>query len=134
MPVSRAEYELLAEFRHALRGFVAFSEAEAKSMGLSPRQHQALLAIRGFPGPEAITIGQLAKRLFIKHNSAVGLVDRLVADGLVSRAEQADDHRRVVISMSERGLALLERLASAHRSELRRIGPHLRELISFLER
>jgi DNA-binding MarR family transcriptional regulator len=82
VPVSKAEYEILAEFRYALRQFVAFSEAEAKVVGLSPRQHQALLAIRGFPGRDVVTVGELAERLHIRPNSAVGLVDRLAADGL----------------------------------------------------
>lgn len=134
MPVSKAEYEMLAEFRYALREFMAFSEAEAQSVGLTPRQHQALLAIRGFPGRDAVTVGELAERLHIQPNSAVGLVDRLAADGLVSRGGQAGDRRRVFVTVTRRGLTLLERLASAHRLELRRIGPRLRELLSSLER
>ena len=134
MPLSKSEYEALAEFRYALRQFVGFSEAEARSVGLTARQHQALLAIRGFPGREAVTVGELAERLHIQPNSAVGLVNRLTAEGLVDRGEQAGDRRRVFVSLTAHGQSLLERLSSAHRSELRRIGPRLRELISLLER
>src|SRR5206468_1619903 len=126
MPLSKPEYEALAEFRYALRQFVEFSEAEARSMGLTARQHQALLAIRGFPGREAVTVGELAERLHIQPNSAVGLVNRLAADGLVDRGEQAGDRRRVFVSLTTRGQSLLASLSSAHRSELRRIGPRLR--------
>jgi len=134
VPVSKAEYEMLAEFRYALREFMAFSESEARSVGLTPRQHQALLAIRGFEGREAVTVGELAEHLRIQPNSAVGLVDRLAAEGLVSRSSGAGDRRRVFVSVAPRGLSLLERLSSAHRSELRRIGPRLRELLNSLER
>jgi DNA-binding MarR family transcriptional regulator len=79
-------------------------------------------------------VGELAERLHIQPNSAVGLVNRLAADGLVDRGEQAGDRRRVFVSLTARGQSLLEQLSSAHRSELRRIGPRLRELISLLER
>src|SRR5689334_10297802 len=134
MALSKSEYAALAEFRYALRQFVGFSEAEARCVGLTPRQHQALLAIRGFPGREAVTVGELAERLHIQPNSAVGLVNRLAADGLVDRGVQAGDRRRVFVSLTAHGQSLLQRLSSAHRSELRRIGPRLRELISLLER
>ena len=86
MPLSKSEYETLAEFRYALRKFVWFSEAEARSVGLTARQHQALLAIRGFPGREAVTVGELAESLRIQPNSAVGLVNRLAADGHLAHA------------------------------------------------
>jgi DNA-binding MarR family transcriptional regulator len=133
MSLSKAEYEALAEFRYALREFVAFSEAEARSVGVPVRQHQALLAIRGVRGREAITVGQLAERLHIQPNSAVGLVNRLAAENLVARASHAGDRRQVFVSLTPHGLALLERLSTAHRAELRRIGPRLRELLSALE-
>src|SRR5258708_29806619 len=90
-PLSKQEYEALAEFRYALRQFVAFSEAEARSVGLTARQHQALLAIRGFAGREAVTVGELAEQLHIQPPSAVGLVNRLVADGLGTRGQLGGD-------------------------------------------
>jgi DNA-binding MarR family transcriptional regulator len=133
MSLSKAEYEALAEFRYALRQFAAFSEQAAKSIGLTPRQHQALLAMRGFPGRGALTIGELAERLQIRPNSAVGLVNRLQAEGLVARASHAGDRRQVYVSLTARGRALLERLSAAHQAELRRIGPRLRQLLEALD-
>lgn len=133
MSLSKAEYEALAEFRYALRQFAAFSEEAAKSVGLTPRQHQALLAMRGFPGRGALTIGELAERLQIRPNSAVGLVNRLQAERLVARASHAGDRRQVNVSLTARGRALLERLSAAHQAELRRIGPRLRQLLEALD-
>ena len=133
MPLSKTDYEMLAEFRYALRQFGAFSEVQARSLGLTPQQHQALLAIRGFPGREATTMGELAERLRIQPNSAVGLVNRLAAENLVVRSVDAADRRQVLVSLTPKGLALLEQLSSAHRAELRRIGPRLRELLASLE-
>src|SRR5262249_32438522 len=127
--LSKAEYELLASFRYALRQFLRFSEDAARAAGIEPQQHQALLAIKGFPERDWITIGELAGRLQIKHHSAVGLADRLVANGLVAREIASDDRRQVYLMLTLRGEALLDQLAAAHKAELRRLGPELNELL-----
>ena len=130
-PLSKAEYEMMAEFRYALRRFLRFSEEGIKQEGLTPRQYQALLAIKGFPGRERVTVGEFAERLQILHNSAVGLVDRLAALGLLAREQADGDRRQVLLSLTADGAALLERLAVTHREELRRLGP---EMISVFRR
>ena len=130
--ISKAEYETLASFRYALRQFLHFSEAAAEATGLTPQQHQALLAIRGFPGRDRVTVGELAERLQIRHHSTVGLVDRLVAQKLVTRELAEDDRRQVYVALTSRGLGTLEQLSDAHRAELRRIGPQLSQLLTQL--
>lgn len=127
------DFELLASFRYALRQFLRFSEQAARSQGLTPQQHQALLAVRGFPGGQ-ITIGELAERLQIRHHSAVGMVDRLTAMGLATRAPAAEDRRKVHIVLSARGAKTLDALAAVHRDELRRLGPQLRTLMDQIGR
>jgi len=130
--VSDREYEMLASFRHTLRLFLSFSEEAARLVGLTPQQHQALLAIKGFRGQGQVTIGELAEALQIKHHSAVGLVDRLVEQGLATRAPAVEDRRQVRVTLSARGLDLLAELTSTHRRELRRVGPELRAAIARL--
>ena len=130
--VSDREYEMLASFRHTLRLFLSFSEEAARELGLTPQQHQALLAVKGFRGQGQVTVGELAEALQIKHHSAVGLVDRLVEQGLATREPAAEDRRQVRVTLSARGLDLLAELTSAHRRELRRVGPELRALIARL--
>jgi DNA-binding MarR family transcriptional regulator len=93
--VTKAEYEALAAFRYSLRQFLSFSESAAASAGVTPRQYQALLAIKGFPGRDSATIGELAEQLQIAHHSAVGLVDRLGAQNLVVRVAGNQDRREV---------------------------------------
>ena len=134
MPTSKREYEALAGFRFALREFLQFSEEAAKSMGLTPRQHQALLAILAFPGRDSATIGELATQLQIRPHSAVGLVDRLEAQGLVARETDRTDRRQVYVVLRPKGRKLLERLSAAHKAELKRQGPRLRDLLETLER
>ena len=127
--ISKADYETLAAFRYALRQFLRFSEEAAETVGLTPQQHQALLVIRGFPGREQVTIGELAERLQIRHHSAVGLVDRLVAQKLVVRESAGSDRRQVYVTLTPGGLRALEQLSAAHRAELQRIGPQISQLL-----
>jgi len=132
--VTQAEYEALAELRRALRAFLSFSEAAAEKVGLTPRQHQALLAIRGNPGGAPLSVGALAADLQVRHHSAVGLLDRLSRAGLVERHHGAGDRRQVLVSPTSAGERLLARLSSVHRDELRQLGPRLRALLETVER
>jgi DNA-binding MarR family transcriptional regulator len=130
--VKRQDYQLLAEFRYALRLFLGFSERAALSAGLKPQQHQALLAIKGFPGRDRVSVGELAERLQVRHHSAVGLVDRLERQGLLSRERSEQDARRVLLAVTPRGETLLADLSAAHQEELRRLRPHLTSLLERL--
>jgi DNA-binding MarR family transcriptional regulator len=133
-PLADADYARLAEFRYLLRHFLAFSEAAAEDNGLTPQHHQALLAIRGFRGMsgDGLAVGELAERLGIRHHSAVGLVDRLAAHGLVRRHGAAGDRRRVLVGLTPKAETLLARLTLAHRDELKRLAPLLRRVLKKL--
>ncbi len=129
--LARADYETLAEFRYALRRFLNRSAVAARSAGLTPQQHQALLAIKGHPG-SAISIGELADRLLVRHHSAGELVERLLQGGLVVRRADLADRRRIVLQLSARAERLLGALSAAHLEELRRIQPSLRHILAKL--
>lgn len=129
--LAKQDYELLAHFRYALRKFLGFSEAAAARHGVTPQQYQVLLAIEGFPGRNWVTVGELAEQMQVAHHSAVGLVDRMEALRLVRRSASKEDRRRVQVSLTTRGLAILEKLYRAHRAELQSVGP---ELIGLLHR
>jgi DNA-binding MarR family transcriptional regulator len=128
-----ADYQALSEFRYALRRFVAFSGDAARAVGLTPQQHQALLAIMGHAGAVPMTIGALAERLLLKHHSTVELVDRLGELDLVRRATATDDRRKVTLRLTEKARKLLTSLSSAHLEELRRIRPVFAALIERLD-
>ncbi len=134
MDITKEEYVALAGFRYALREFLKFSEDAAQSVGLTPQQHQALLSIMGFAGRDFVTIGELAERLQIRHHSAVGLVDRLVAQDLARRRHGEEDHRQVLVELTAHGLETLRALSAAHHQELSQLGPHLMELLAGLLR
>ena len=126
--ITEKEYEKLAAFRSNLRQFLRFSEVAARSAGLTSQQHQALLAIKGFPDGKAMTIGQLAKQLQVAHHTAVELVDRLTLQDLVLREASTLDRRHVHIKLTDRGVEILESLTWAHREELRRLSRRLNSL------
>ena len=128
--LTTADYGRLAAFRQALREFLRFSEEAAEEAGLTAQHYQAMLVLRACPDGESVTINDLAQRLLIKHNSAVGLVDRLVLEKLVVREPSATDRRKVELRLSARGRQVLATLAGIHRAELQRIGPALEALIA----
>jgi DNA-binding MarR family transcriptional regulator len=125
--ITKEEYQTLASFRCHLRQFLRQSETAARSVGLTSQQHQALLAIRGFP-EEPITVGQLAQQLQVTHHTAVELVDRLTLLKLVVRETSTSDRRCVYVKLTQRGLATLETLTWAHRDELLRLSTQLGSL------
>lgn len=131
--VGDEDYRVLAAFRASLRKFLRVSEDLAHGVGLTPQQHQALLAVRGYSGG-APSMGQLAERLQIRHNSAVGLVTRLVTQGYVRRDASKIDLRRMHISVTPKGQRVLDELTEAHRIELKRAGPEITLLLTELTR
>ncbi len=128
------DYAQLASFRHALRGFLRFSEAAAAQAGLTGQHYQAMLVLRACPDERRVTINDLAQQLYLKHNSAVGLVDRLVLEGLVVREPSSVDRRKVELRLTTRGREMLAKLAAMHRAELQRLGPVLKRFFADLER
>jgi DNA-binding MarR family transcriptional regulator len=127
--LSRADYEALSHFRFQIRRFLHFSEEAARVEGLEPQQHQMLLAIEASDDAAGPTVGHLAEQLFIRHHSAVGLLDRLEERGLVERVRDGEDRRQVRVRMTEAGSAKLHHLARQHWEELRKSGPELVEAL-----
>jgi DNA-binding MarR family transcriptional regulator len=128
-----SDYRRLLRFRDGLRTFLKWSEEQAHAAGMTPAQHQLLLAIRGHSGTESPTIGDVAEHLLLQHHSAVGLVDRAEKAGLVKRSLDPDDHRVVRLSLTPRARRLLERISAANLEELHRLASHIRPLWDGLE-
>jgi DNA-binding MarR family transcriptional regulator len=131
--LSDEDYQRLLEFRTAIRRFLSYSKKQAEMMGLTPTQHQLLLAIRGSKsaGP---TIGEVADCLLIRHHSAVELVDRAEIAGLVQRRTDADDQRVVRLALTRSGAKKLERISAANLLEIGRLGPWFQDVRRAIER
>ena len=132
-PMSDAEYRSLARFRHALRTFQRFSETAARDAGITPAQHQLLLAVRGHDGGSDPSLSEVAERLQLKLHSAGELVDRAVANGLVERRSDPSDARRALLSLTTSGGAQLAALSVLHRAELRRFRREMNDVLRELD-
>jgi DNA-binding MarR family transcriptional regulator len=128
-----ADYAYLLELRTGLRRFLHWSEQQAKDAGLTPAQHQLLLAIRGHRGSNGPAIGDVADQLLLRHHSAVELVDRAEAAGLIARSADPDHHRVVRLALTRKGAERLTRLASQHLDELAHLAPTVEALWHALE-
>jgi DNA-binding MarR family transcriptional regulator len=116
---AKQQYETLSEFRYQLRRFLHFSETAAKAEGITPLQYLLLLHVRGFPGRDWATVGELAERLQIQPHGAVALLTRSEESGLVERRRDAEDRRQVQVHLTPTGEAHLAHLAALHEAELR---------------
>jgi DNA-binding MarR family transcriptional regulator len=126
--LSDGDYERLLAFRDGLRRFLHWSEQQASDAGMTPAQHQLLLAIRGHGSAPSMT--EVAAHLMLKHHSAVELVDRAARAGLVRRLQDGSDQRVVRLELTAAGQRKLRALARAHLEELSRMGPELAARLS----
>ena len=134
MTLNEADYEHLLQLRTGLRRFLRWSEEQSKAAGLTPAKHQLLLAIRGHPDPAGPTIGEIADYLVLRHHSAVGLIDRTVRDGLVTRNPDENSRSVVRVKLTPDGIAKLNALAETHLQELAHLAPTMRALWRTIER
>lgn len=128
--LTREDYENLLAFRTGLRRFQHWSQNRARAAGLTPAQHQLLLAIKGHPGRQGPAVSELADCLLLRHHSTVELIDRAEAAGLVERWGDDDDGRVTRIRLSADGEKRLAQLAPAHLEELRSLAPVLDKLVA----
>jgi DNA-binding MarR family transcriptional regulator len=131
--LDQQDYERLLAFRTGLRRFLSWSGQQAEAAGITPAQHQLLLAVRGHPDHRGPTIGEIAAYLLVRHHSAVELIDRAEAAGLVARRADSDDGRTVRVALTADGRKRLERLAAAHLEELDRMTSQLHTLWAGLD-
>jgi DNA-binding MarR family transcriptional regulator len=130
---SEEDYRRLLELRTGLRRFLRWSEQQARAAGLTPAQHQLLLAIRGHPDSRGPTVGDVAGYLLLRHHSVVGLVDRAEAAGLVTRRPDAANLSAVRLQLTDKGSRRLDALSEQHLEELEHLAPTMHALWSALE-
>jgi DNA-binding MarR family transcriptional regulator len=133
MNLTDAEFHRLLRLRTGLRRFLHWSEEQARAAGITPAQHQLLLAIRGHAGHEAPNVGEIADYLALRHHSAVELIDRAEAAGLVMRSSDIVNRSVVHVRLTSLGAEKLDRLSETHLRELRQLAPTMRALWEALE-
>jgi DNA-binding MarR family transcriptional regulator len=132
-PLTDDDYLALARFRYALRVFLRFSEEAARGEGLTPNQHQLLLALRGFGADRPLSISDLAELLQLKQHSTLELVQRAVVVGIVRTVDDPDDGRRQLVELTADGSRRLAALSVLHRDELRRFRTEMGDVLRSLD-
>lgn len=123
--LTTADYRKLLASRAALIRFLHWRAEAPRRAGLTPQQHNLLLAIRAHPGTDGPSIREVADQLLVQHHTAVGLVDRAQEADLVCRCQDPHDRRIVRVRLTARGRRAVRELEAAHREELRQIAPAL---------
>ncbi len=118
VPLNKHDFETLADFRYQIRLFVRFSEKVARQNGITPLQYQLLLHIKGYPGRDWATVGELAERLQAQQHGVVALISRCEKLGFVERRRSSEDRRRIEIRLLASGEKLVDQIARLHRSQL----------------
>ena len=126
--MQKKDFEALSEFRYRMRRFLRFSEELLRKEQVTPLQYLVLLHIKGYPGREWASVGELAERLQAQHHGVVALISRCEKLGLVKRRTSAEDRRRVEIHLTAKGERNVARLARLHRDELASMEGMLRPL------
>jgi DNA-binding MarR family transcriptional regulator len=96
----------VADARFVIRRVFRIVDDRAKSHGLDPLEHQALIQIYGLRGGD-VRVGTVAERLDIAPAFASKLVKALGAKGFVKTAPSPDDQRVSRLSATETGAKLL---------------------------
>ena len=122
------DYRHLLELRTGLRRFLRWSEHQAQQAGVTPAQHQLLLAVRGHPDPQGPTVGDVADYLVLRHHSAVGLVDRAAAADLIERTKDPKNSSAVRLRLTDKGSRTLDALSEQHLREIAHLAPTMHSL------
>jgi DNA-binding MarR family transcriptional regulator len=89
--------------------------------GLTYPQYVTMLVLWEDPGRPR-SIGELGERLHLDSGTLTPLLKRLAAMGYVTRSRDAEDERRVLVTVTAEGLALRDRLAAVPESFLACLG------------
>ncbi len=108
----------LLKARTGLASFIQLSEREARSAGTTHAQHHVMLALAN-PETEADpTVKDIAGALGVASPSAVELIARMVAAGLLDRRADPNDGRVTRLHLTRVGRNLMHQLSEGHRSRL----------------
>ena len=94
-----------------------------KGEDLSPTQYNVLRILRG--APQGLPCGDIAGRLITRDPDVTRLLDRMEKRGLISRARESRDRRKVLARISREGLELVDRLDEPVQKMHRKLLGHL---------
>lgn len=125
----RAAHVRIKLWRSSVQSFLHGSKAILKRHGVSTRGYHMLLEIWAAPGDTGLAVGDLAKLIHVRHNTAVGVADELCRLDLAIRKRLVDDRRVVLVHLTNSGREVLAQLVDEHAKELDKISGSLRQVV-----
>src|SRR3954452_17669148 len=107
--------DVLDSVRRIVRALRVSSRAAERDVGISAAQLFVLTRLDGAP---AMSLNELAERTLPHQSSASVVVAKLVRRGLVMRTQSGEDRRRMELSLTSAGRALLRRSPAAAQDQL----------------
>lgn len=80
-----------------------------------------------YRAPEGMLMSDLSRFLLVSNGNVTGIVDRLVSEGLVTRARRNGDRRTSVVRLTEIGAQTFALIAAAHESWINELLGHVGE-------
>ncbi len=127
LPLTISRPELLSEgrdrqFRHLVHGLFGFAahherirNGHARVIGLAGIEYTVLIAIAHLSQDGDVNVKTVADHLYLSGAFITSVVGRLLSHDLVFKKTDANDRRRVTLTVSGQGRAALERLAPIQR-------------------
>lgn len=97
-------------------------EERLRPGGVSIEQYRILEVL---DASEPVAMGEIARQSLIEAPTLTKIIDRMVAEGLVYRAPDPNDRRRVLILTAPAGTALFKRLRGISTAQEQRIAERL---------
>ncbi len=104
------------ELVRCYQAFESFSARHIRQLGLTPAQFDIVATLGN---TEGMSFKELGERTLITKGTLTGVVDRLVAQGLVRRVASATDGRSQIAQLTPAGDALFQRIFPEHMDHLR---------------
>lgn len=112
--------ELVSALLTASRALMAVSVRSLEELGetVTIPQFRTLVVLEAHG---EIHLNRLAELLDVNSSSAMRMVDRLLAVGLVSRRENPDNRRHTLIALTPDGAALVRKVIARRRREIKKL-------------
>jgi MarR family 2-MHQ and catechol resistance regulon transcriptional repressor len=102
---------VVRELVRCYQAFESYSAANIRELGLTPSQFDIIATLGNTPG---MTSKMLGEKTLITKGTMTGVIDRLVAKGLVCRFQCEHDGRSQIVKLTKKGEAVFDRVYPTH--------------------
>lgn len=96
--------------------FASLNSILSSEFGLSLAKFDVLAQLDRYP--DGLALGQLSQNLKVSGGNVSGLVQRLLADDLISKEMSSEDRRSFIVRLTSKGEALFRKAADVHKTHL----------------